>query len=261
MKTRLKGLTENGIILRNHLRKVLKQRSMTYAELAHLLGYSEITVKKWMSARDIKYETLVKICEVLRLPVAHLLQDSLTVLGKGRFYDERIELLFSRHPMSFYIFIQMLYGFHVDDIMLSNQISLSDFRRYSKLLEEIGLIVRLPKNRYRVLKRGPFKWIPNGKLDQIYFSQMREALYKRFRHFSSVCEPGENDTESLFRPFEMYLNAEQKRQFIRELSNTLSKFRSVSHENRGHLKNCRPISGILVVEEFDMFGAILLRKL
>ncbi len=259
MKNRANSITDNGIILRNHLRKVLKQRSMTYAKLAHSLGYSEITVKKWMSSRDMKYEVLVRICEILNLPITHLLKESLTAYGKGQFYDDRTEKLFSQYPLSFFIFIQMLYGFPVEDIMNNHKISISDFRKNSKLLEDLGLIVRLLKNRYRVVKRGPFKWIPHGKLDQKYFSRMRETLYEHFRKYSSACEPGENGCESIFRPYEMYLNAEQKQQFIQELSNTLSKFRSVSHENRGRLKNCRPISGILAVEEFDMFGSILLK--
>lgn len=78
-----------GSVLVDVVKKLLRQRGMTYAVVAKGLGLSEASVKRLFAKRDMGLGRLEQICELMQLEVADLLE--LTRDAEGRIREMSAE--------------------------------------------------------------------------------------------------------------------------------------------------------------------------
>lgn len=157
----------HAVTLVDTLKRLLKLRGITYAELANRIGTSEATVKRMFSQKNF---TLQRLDDVLS--ASGIGFDELTAAQGGPNLIAHLTLAQEREIMSDKKLL-------VAAVSAMNHIGFDDILRYYELteaeltgcllrLDKIGFLELLPNNRVKLLIARTFSWIPNGPI-QAYF--------------------------------------------------------------------------------------------
>lgn len=154
------------------LKKVLKERGLTYRELGDGIGLSESGVKKIFAAQDGSFQRLVEICRFIGVSLMEIINDEQVI--DVSFSQEQQKSL-SEDPMLFYFYWQLVYerrpiAFAKQFFKLSD----SDAFRLLRKLDVLNLIKLLPGDRIRLPSVKAVRWTGDGKFVQkIYRSWSR----------------------------------------------------------------------------------------
>jgi transcriptional regulator with XRE-family HTH domain len=237
--------------LKSFLKRKLRQKEMTYHDLAMQIGVSEVTIKRWLTLRDLKLTQLGKIAKVLDFSIFDFIEDGFTKEGILEEYTLEQEQYFVKNPTAAYIFLKSLMGYGLDEISKTAQVSRTQFLRLLKEMEKVGVLELWPGDEIRVRLRGPFRFRNQGPNARCYAPLFEKIL---LTHFGN-----DLGSEGAFRPFEMYLQRATALEFKRELLNVLEKYRQISAlEYRGK-KKVEPVAGIIGIDLFDAWSEVFLR--
>jgi transcriptional regulator with XRE-family HTH domain len=162
------------------LKSVLKERGLTYKQLADRIGVTEGAVKKTLTADDISLGRLSAIAEAAGVTVRELFR-RLDHADEVRFQlTEAQELYFSQHPKTLRFFLLLLEA-SASVVMKEQKLAAEKCLRYLDELEKLGLVAgagleRRPKTQAKILKwnpNGPYAKTQNRKITQ----QLVDHLY------------------------------------------------------------------------------------
>ena len=163
------------------LKKSVRARGLTYAELARRLGLSEASVKRMFSRGTF---TLARIEEVLAAvdldlyDVARLSRGDAE--GSGELTHEQ-ELGLAKDERLLATFWLVLNGWMFDEIVSSFMITPTELTVAFARLEKLKLIEWGPRERVRLLVPRAFVWRPGGPAKKAYARRaMAEFLEARF---------------------------------------------------------------------------------
>ena len=161
------------------LKKSLKSRGVTYAELADSLKMSESGIKKMLNAKDISFQRIIKICNVLDILPGQLFTISenasiptleLTAKQEGMLIKDRLLLsvywLFTIEKKS------------LDEIMRMQKLTSNELKNALQKLVNLEL-VRHKKNQFLPKNWGKFRWADNSKLAQLLNAEWSRLVLKR----------------------------------------------------------------------------------
>jgi transcriptional regulator with XRE-family HTH domain len=197
------------------LKALLKQRRLSYADLAERLGSSEAAVKNMFHKRRVDLDRLDKICEVIGMS----LFDFMALVGQhqdGDFhFDEHQEEFLMDHQGHFAFFAALL--FHrksLKQIAEENGLSAVSVHRYVRDLEALGLIERRSENHIIFHKRGRLVWRKGGPWMRKYYrdltSKQAEIMVKCADHPDYLVNFGmfslrRKDLDAFYREIEAVL--------------------------------------------------------
>ncbi len=149
------------------LKQVLKNRKMTYADLARKMEVSEPTIKRMFVERDCKMGRLLKLCDILEVSLSDLIERVRRNPDTAFVLPVQVEHKLAREPILFYLFLLLRDGISEAEICERYDISPSRFFLYMRQLEEMdlartrhdGKIVVFRELRIQFQRHGPLRRI------------------------------------------------------------------------------------------------------
>jgi transcriptional regulator with XRE-family HTH domain len=168
------------------LKKALRAKRITYAEVARGLDLSEASVKRLLSRGGLTLERFETICHVAGISMVELVRET----GRGKDAVSQLDLAQERVIMSdvrmLLVAVCALNHLSVDDIVSVYELTKADVIRLLLRLEKIEFLELLPENRIRLKVSRTFAWRPNGPIQQYFKARAQNEFFRA--HFD-----GENE--------------------------------------------------------------------
>jgi DNA-binding Xre family transcriptional regulator len=163
------------------LKSVLRQRDITYTDVAKALELSVASVKRLFSSGEFTLERLDAICELAGLEVSDLLElvqqntgavDKLTLAQEEEIVAD---------PKLFLVTWLILNRSQFEDIVADYRLTERELLRYLIKLDRLKIIELLPLNKVRLLVSRHFAWRPDGPVQKyIHQKLIKEFLAAHF---------------------------------------------------------------------------------
>ncbi|MFZ6743318.1 helix-turn-helix domain-containing protein [Undibacterium sp. JH2W] len=169
------------------LKKHLKQKGLTYAQLAAHLQISEASVKRLFSESTFTVRRLEAICQLLELDFLELAR-----LARGQQelkaeLSEKQEQTLADQPKLLGVFYLLLNQWQVKEISKKFDIVETELLQLLMGLERLELIELHPQNRIKLLTHTTLQWRADGPIRKKYQAQvMEEFLQSDFENEQAV---------------------------------------------------------------------------
>ena len=154
------------------IRAVLKQRGMTYRDLATALGISEPTVKRDFSRRDFALGRLDQICEALDISLSDLLQGTAAVQPAMSQLSKQQEQALVRDPRMLVVTYLLANDWKVADITATFHLDENALTSILLRLDALHIIDFRPPNRIKRLTARNFSWRRDGPVHHFFLSRV-----------------------------------------------------------------------------------------
>lgn len=168
--------TTSGLV--EVLKRELKSRGITYAQVAHKLNLSEASVKRMFSRREFTLKRLDQVCQLTHSEfsdLARILDREETLISQLTREQEK-EIASS--IKLFLVAVCALNHVAPEQIVEIYSISHAEVIQMLVKLDRIGFIRLLPGNRIRLLVSRDFAWLPDGPI-QRFFKHHAQGDYVR----------------------------------------------------------------------------------
>jgi transcriptional regulator with XRE-family HTH domain len=158
----------NTSLMIDALKRQLKARAVTYAELGRRIGLSEASVKRMFALRSFTLERLEQVLDAVGMDFAELLQAATDApqLITQLTYAQEEEIIGDTKLLV--VAVAALNVIPLEQIVAVYRISEAEAVKYLLRLDKTGFLKLLPNNRVKLLVARTFSWIPNGPI-QTYF--------------------------------------------------------------------------------------------
>lgn len=146
------------------LKRQLKLKAVTYAELARRIGLSEASVKRMFAQRSFTLDRLEQILEAVGMDFTELVQaatDAPQLIAQLTYAQEQ-EIIGDMKLLV--VAVAALNLIPLEQIVAVYKISEAEAVKYLLRLDKIGFLTLLPNNRVKLLVARTFSWIPNGPI-------------------------------------------------------------------------------------------------
>lgn len=165
----------------NTLKNVLKQRKMTYADLAEKLDVSELTVKRLFRDKDCKFSRLLEICTAAEVQFEDLLELQKRQGQVTEYLPLETEQQLAEKPAVFSFLILLVSRFNLDYIRDEFGLKQHEIYLYLRELETLG-IVSIREDSYRFSVPTPIKWRLHGPIGQIIVKANQKFVELSFQN-------------------------------------------------------------------------------
>ena len=150
------------------LKRELRARGLTYAEVAAGIAMSEASIKRMLSRRDLSLKKLDAICSFAQIELAELTR-GLSASEKliARLTVAQEEAVVS-DPKLFLVAVCALNLLDFDEILASYALAKAELIGFLSRLDRMGFLRLHPNNRYRLLVARTFAWIPDGPIQRTF---------------------------------------------------------------------------------------------
>jgi transcriptional regulator with XRE-family HTH domain len=162
------------------LKRELRSRGVTYAQVARKLNLSEASVKRMFSRRDFTLKRLDQVCQLTQADFSDLARTlSREEALISRLTPEQEKEIVSSVKL-FLVAVCVLNHVPPEQIVEIYDVSQAECVQMLVKLDRIGFIRLLPGNRIRLLVSRDFAWLPDGPI-QRFFKQHAHGDYVRSR--------------------------------------------------------------------------------
>lgn len=208
------------------LKRVIKQRKVTYRELATYLQISVPSVKRMMSKGEFSLSRLFKICEFLGITFTDLAELCSRQEGEEYHFTPEVEEYFAKYPHYLAYFFALVDGLTPSTIEKKFHLTSQCTRLYLHRLEQFYLIKVSREDQVKILATGAICWKDDGKLGQVFSKRMVKAFAERA--IKNVSSPG-----PLYLDLNgWHLTSENYHELKNDLVVLANKFRILSNYNR-----------------------------
>jgi hypothetical protein len=146
------------------LKRQLKTKGITYAELGRQIGLSEPSIKRMFASRNFTLDRLEQVLTVLELDLAALAQaasDAPQLISRLSYAQEEeiigdVKLLF--------VAVLALNQVPVEEIVAGYKITAAEATACLLKLDRIGFLILKPNNKVKLLVSRTFSWLPDGPI-------------------------------------------------------------------------------------------------
>ena len=159
------------------VKRVLKQRGLTYRDLAQQLELSESTVKQMFANANFNLHRLDRICDILDTDIQNLL--TIASEHEGRLHSLTVEqesALISEEKLLIVAYCLVTH-WSLEEILQRYQINETEIITLLAKLDRMGLIELQPNNRVRLLISNNFKWQINGPIEKYFRTQVQTEFF------------------------------------------------------------------------------------
>lgn len=244
--------------LRRFIKRSLKQKKITYSELATQLNKTETTIKRWMTTQDIRLSNLQAIAKALHIELEWPANFGTTERVRATHYTLKQEQYFAKNPKSFLMFIKLLVGHNFESLLQECDVSASQALRYLRQMENLFILELWPSNIIKMKMKPPFRWRVGGPIQSTYQQKIISVLIEHLRtkYPQSPNDDGVNSAGFLW-PFETYMCKETAEAMVTEFHNLLRKYRTLAATDKASGKKVVPVSILVGLDNFDVWKAIL----
>jgi len=163
------------------LKRALKARGMTYAELARELHVSTPTVKRLFSEQSFTLDRLEQVLRVLELDLYELAKMSRGANGGAGELSHDQEAALAKDGRLFSIFWLITNEWRFDEIVAEFRVSAAQLTGYYARLDKLALIDWRPGNQARLKAPKHYVWRRGGPLRKAYgLKVVTEFMRARF---------------------------------------------------------------------------------
>lgn len=160
------------------LKSLLKQRGLTYRDVAQTLGLSEARIKRLFAEQNFSLQRLDQVCQLLDIEISELVKEM-------EANQRRItELTFEQeHELAADVKLLLLAhlvinGWQFEDIISMYQLSRTETIRYLARLDRLKLIELLPNNRIKLRMSPKFAWRAGGPIQNYFTNYLLDDFFK-----------------------------------------------------------------------------------
>ena len=159
------------------LKRELRARRVTYADIARELQLSESSIKRLFSEGDMSLSRLEAICSLIEIDIAQL---------AARATDHRRHLLTLTHEQEeqlisdeklLLLAVHLIHGWSYEQVMKTYDIDPHEGQRMLVLLDRMQVIELLPENRVRILLAPDFQWLPDGPIQRFFEREVQSRFF------------------------------------------------------------------------------------
>lgn len=160
------------------LKRALKARGTTYAQVARSIGMSEASVKRMFSREDFTLRRFDEICRLAGVEIADLARAAearrreiarLTLEQEKEIVGNRKLLLVAVCALNHWTFEQILAQYELSE---------AELVRLLARLDRLAFIELQPGNRIRLLVSRTFSWLPDGPIQQFFKTQAQHEYFR-----------------------------------------------------------------------------------
>lgn len=162
------------------LKRELRSRGVTYAQVARKLGLSEASVKRMFSRKEFTLKRLDQVCQLTHSDFSDLTR---TLNREENLVSQLTHEQEKEIASSIKLFLVAVCALnHVtpEQIVAIYDISQAECIQLLVRLDRIGFIQLQPNNRIRLLVSRDFAWLPDGPI-QRFFKQHAHGDFNRSR--------------------------------------------------------------------------------
>jgi hypothetical protein len=163
------------------LKRQLRRRRVTYADVARSIGKSESSVKRLFSTGGFTLKGLQQVCETVGLELSDLANlaeeqrrdvDELTEQQERTLVDDPKLLLVAFLLLNFWIVEQITESYAIEELEMVQLLA---------KLDRLGILDLLPGNNVRMRVSHNFAWRKNGPIQKLFDKHIQtEFLRSRF---------------------------------------------------------------------------------
>jgi predicted transcriptional regulator len=165
------------------LKRILRERGMSYAELANLLSLSESGVKKIFASRDCSFTRLSQISRVLGFQISDILAELSQEKTRGTQFSPAQQEYFLKNPDVFKFFVKLVIE-RETVAEIKEKFHLSDERTFQllKKLDDLKLIQLMPGGRPKLPPLFLVKNFGSGPLLEKVYQEWGGSIVKDLAH-------------------------------------------------------------------------------
>ncbi len=162
------------------LKRELRSRGVTYAQVARKLGLSEASVKRMFSRKQFTLKRLDQVCQLTHSDFSDLARtlNREENLVSQLTHEQEKEIASS--IKLFLVAVCALNHVTLEQVVAIYDISQAECIQLLVRLDRIGFIQLQPNNRIRLLVSRDFTWLPDGPI-QRFFKQHAHGDFNRSR--------------------------------------------------------------------------------
>lgn len=156
------------------LKLALKEKNLTYRDIAKGLKLSESTIKRILTNKSISLKRLEDICRMADINIAELIK-SVEAVSVDRVYvfSDLQEQAFAQNHRLLQFYFLLRDGKSAKQIQSEYEISDSESQKFLHLLDKLGLIELHVLDRVKLKVKGHFKFRQNGPIARDLFLQAK----------------------------------------------------------------------------------------
>jgi len=158
------------------LKQALKNRHLTYAEIARQLDMSEANVKRMFSAKRFTLDRLEAVCALLQMEISdlvYLYEESRQRISHLTENQEQ-ELVNDNKLLLVAVSVRNRLSFK--DIIENYNLSDTECIQHLAKLDKLKIIDLLPQNRYKLRIDEDFRWLPGGPIEIMFEQQIKKQF-------------------------------------------------------------------------------------
>lgn len=227
----------------NAVRKGLKMQSLSYAQVAEVMGVSEATIKRILHDDSIRFDRLLTLCNLAKLSMAELMAQAEEKPASHSYFTDAQDAAFANYPQLLAFFSLLAFEKQSpDDIAHTYDLSPSECYLYLRALENIGLIKLLKDDKVQFLFNLPIGFSPTSLVLK------RTLIDKVNRSLETFFSEPESEDFALVKPLHLPTNVHIK--MLEELSQIVDKYAQMS-EVFGH-EGDAVIREVLIMNYLDV---------
>ena len=159
------------------IRAILRERAMTYRDLAELLGLSEPTIKRDLGRGDFSLHRLDRICEALGVNVEELLRHDRqpgTALTELSHKQEAALVADAKLLLITYLVVN---DWRFPEIMASFRINENELVSLLLKLDALRILEYRPPRRIRKLTARNFSWRKDGPVQMFFLTRVLPEFF------------------------------------------------------------------------------------
>ncbi|MBL8379431.1 MAG: helix-turn-helix transcriptional regulator [Burkholderiales bacterium] len=160
------------------LKRELKARSITYAQVARRLQLSEASVKRMFSTRDFMLSRLDEICDLAGIDLSDLARGVAareTLLTRLSLAQEK-ELVSDIRLLA--VAVSCIHHLSFEQILHYYAFTEAELTGLLARLDRLKLIELQANNRIRPLVARAFTWLPQGPIQSFFYAQAQADFFR-----------------------------------------------------------------------------------
>ncbi len=170
-------MAQTSLILKS-LKNCLKQRRLTYVDVATTLELSEASVKRMFSEENISLQRLDKICSLLNMEISDLTRITEQMQNQITELTEQQEADFIQQPKLLFVAYMLLNDVNYELIKAKYNISEHEGIQLLAKLDKIRFIDLLSGNKIKLLTSRNFRWRKNGNIEKLFNEHIRKEFFQ-----------------------------------------------------------------------------------
>lgn len=218
------------------LKGILKDRKLTYKDLAEKTSSSESSIKRIFSIEECSISRLTDLLAVAEITLTDLMEYASQREVDVATFDMETEEFFSENLEYFFFYRKLFHHRTLAETRKRGKYTAAQSAKFLRKLDDLGIIKWLPDDRVQFLHPEYFKFRDDGPLKATVYKAWAPML-----HNAAVSKMG--DGQHMMRIFSARCTTDLRDEFFREFEDLVDRFfRRASLEIKTQPTKVRPLA-------------------